>query len=265
MSNATPLFTWNRSFKTFGATWFSIAAFGQIGFIVFILSFYGSRTLLGDYAGWNDKPKITGFEAGDAAGNIMFISHVLLAAVMTGAGLMQLVPALRRRAPAVHRWSGRVFLMVACYLALGGLWLTWARGSYLSLPAAYAVSLNGILILVFAAFTIRYAMARRIADHQRWAIRLFMVANGVWFLRVGMMGWILLNQGPVGMNQTMSGPADLVLSFGSYLIPLAGVELYNAARRSSSSAIKWGVILLLSALTAFMVLGIAGTIFLMWF
>ena len=265
MSNAKPLITWSTSFKTLGATWFTFAALGQIAFIIFILSFYGSRTLFGDFAGWNDKPKITGFEAGDATGNIMFIGHVLLAAVMTGAGLLQLMPALRRRAPVIHRWSGRVFLLVAFYLALGGLWLTWVRGSYLSLPAAISVSLNGILILLFGAYTIRFAVARRIADHQRWAMRLFMVANGVWFLRVGMMGWILLNQGPVGMNQTMSGPADIALTFGSYLIPLAGLELYNIAQKSSSSVFRWSVIVLLCALTAFMLLGILGAIIFMWF
>lgn len=255
---ATSLLQWS------GRVWFTVAAIGQLAFIGFILSFYGSSTLMGDFAAWNEKPLIDGHIEGDHPGNAMFAGHVLLAALMTLAGLFQLTPAIRGRFPGFHRLSGRVFLVTVCILALGGLWLVWIRGTYLSVQAAIAVSLNGILILAFAAMTIRFAMARQIDAHRRWALRLFMVASGVWFLRLGMMAWMILAGGPVGMNRTMSGPADLVITFGCYLIPLAILECYLAAQRSRSRPVVYGALALVAVGTCVTALGVLGAVAFMW-
>src|ERR1700751_3646407 len=83
--------------------WFAVAFVGQAAFIGFILVFYGVRTATGNFAGWNDKPLITGYVKGDDVGNIVFAAHVLLASVVTLGGLMQMIPALRRRWPRLHR------------------------------------------------------------------------------------------------------------------------------------------------------------------
>ena len=255
---------WKTVFRRFGITWFVLAAIGQIGFIVFILSYYGPRTASGNFAAWNDKALIDGHKPGDDMGNFMFITHVLLAAVMTFGGLMQLIPGIRNRYRALHRWNGRVFLGLACFLALGGLWLGWVRGTRLSLESGLAVSFNSVLILAFGVPTLLLAMRRRIADHQRWAMRTFMVANGVWFFRVGIMGWVLVNQSPRWMNNTLSGPADIALSIGSYLIPLLGLELYYSAQKSSSNLYRATAFAVLVGLTLFMGVGIAGTMLIMW-
>ena len=66
------------------------------------------------------------------------------------------------------------------------------------------------------------------------------------------------------MNNTLSGPADIALSFGCYLIPSFGLELYYAAQRSSSNLFRTGAFAVLVLLTAFMAVGIAGTMLLMW-
>ena len=247
-----------------GLAWFLVAAFGQAAFIWFILAFYGTRTATGNFAGWNDKPLIDGYIAGDHAGNLVFAAHVLLASVVTFAGLMQLVPPLRRRFPKWHRWTGRTFLLVACFMALSGFWLSLVRGTSLSAISAVAISINGVLILAFAGLAWRHAVKRRFERHRIWAMRTFMVVSGVWFLRVGLMGWVVVNQGPVGMTDDMSGPADIVLTFGSYLIPLALLELYFRAGRSAHAAPKWLVAVLVSGAAAFTAAGVFGTIALMW-
>lgn len=244
--------------------WFLVAAVGQIAFVVMILVHYGSNTVLGNFAGWNDKPLIKGYVAGDTAGNVMFAIHVLLAAVITLGGLTQLMPAIRERAPWLHRWNGRLFFVLALLMAIGGLWLTGVRQTYLSPISGIAVAVNGLLILAFTAVAWRLAVRRRFAAHRRWALRVFMVVSGVWFLRVGIMAWVIVTAGGLGMNRTMSGPADIVLQFGSYLIPLAMLEVYFHAHRSRHATTKRlvaGSILLMTAVTA---IGVFGTIAFMW-
>lgn len=255
---ATRVLTWS------GRVWFAVAFVGQLAFIGYILAFYGVRTLNGDYAGWNDKPLIDGHIAGDHIGNVVFAAHVLLASVMTLCGLLQLMPALRSGRPRLHRWTGRTFIGLAVVLTLTGMWLTLVRGTSLSTVSSVAVLLNGVLILAFAALAWRAALRRRFEDHRRWAMRTFMVASGVWFLRVGIMGWVLINKGPVGMDGSLSGPTDVVLVFGSYLIPLLVLELHFAAWRGSSTVLRAAVALILTASLLFTAAGVFGTIAFMW-
>jgi hypothetical protein len=246
-----------------GLAWFFVATIGQAAFIWMIVAHYGRKTLAGDPAGWNDKPLIKGYVPGDTAGNAMFAVHVLLAAVVTLGGLLQLVPVLRRRAPALHRWNGRLFFVTAYVMALGGLWLTWGRHTYLSLISAISVSINGALILIFAALAWRMAIAGKLDAHRRWAMRAFLVVNGVWFLRVLIMAWVLISGGGLGMNRTLSGPADVVLQFGSYLIPLAVLEAYLRARDAGMTArrLTVGLMVVATLLTAG---GIVGAVLFMW-
>lgn len=246
----------NTLLRRAGLLWFFTAVAGQGAFVLFILAFYGLRTVSGNFSGWNDKPHIKSYVAGDALGNVMFALHVMLAAIVTVGGLLQLVPAIRGRWPALHRWNGRLFFTIAGFMAIDGLWLTWVRGTYLSLISAFPISIDAVLILLFIAQAWRLAARRDFAAHRRWALRAFMVVNAVWFLRVGLMGWVLLSGGGVGMNDHMSGPADLALEFGCYLIPLALLELYFRAQRYAA-----GLILLA---TLFMMTGIGGAIAFMW-
>ncbi|MFK8054202.1 MAG: DUF2306 domain-containing protein [Woeseiaceae bacterium] len=229
--------TWLKKAATL---WFLTAVIGQLAFAGFTAAYYVSRTLGGRFASWNDKELIDGFIPGDVAGNVMFIAHVLLAIVVSSGGLAQLVPYLRKNAPAFHRWNGRVFFVISSFLAVGGLWLVWVRGTMLSVVGGVSVSLNGLFILCFVALAWRYARQRDFLRHRRFALRAFVVVSGVWFLRVGLMAWVLINQGPVGMNSTMSGPADIFLTFGSYLIPLAILELYfSGQKKGARPLITW--------------------------
>ena len=252
------------SLRWAGLAWFSVAAAGQIAFIAFILAFYGVRTVSGDFAAWNDKPLIKGYLSGDDVGNGVFAAHVLLAAVLTLAGLMQFVPGLRRARPRLHRWTGRVFLVLAAVMASSGVWLAVVRETYLSPISAIAILLNAVLIPVCGALAWREALRRRFESHRRWAMRTFMVVSGVWFLRVGLMGWVVLNGGPVGMTDDMSGPADIVLTFGSYLIPLAILETWFAATRARSPVLKGIGSLMVGAATVYTAVGVFGAIAFMW-
>ncbi len=245
-------------------TWFAVAAIGQVAFVWMILAHYGGNTLVGNFAGWNDKPLIKGYVSGDTAGNTVFAVHVLLAAAVTTGGLLQLVPALRRRTPRLHRWVGRAFFSIAIVMAASGLWLTWVRHTYLSVISGLAASLDGVLILAFVAVAWGYALKRDFVAHRRWALRAFMVVNGVWFLRIAMMAWVLASGGGIGMNDNLSGPADITIQFGAYLVPLAVLEAYLRAQSSGQRSTKRaaaGLIFVSSAVTA---LGTVGAVMFMW-
>ncbi|WP_447765013.1 DUF2306 domain-containing protein [Sphingopyxis panaciterrae] len=240
----------------------TIAA-GQLLFTAFILLYYYPSALSGDFAAWNNKPLIKGFVAGDTAGNLFFAVHVLMAAVITLGGLVQLVPAIRGRRPAIHRWNGRVYLLSALALALGGLWMTWGRGTWLNYIGAIGITLDALLILAFAALAWRAARERRFVDHRRWAIRLFAVASAVWFMRVGYMAWGLATGG-AGIGKAMDGPFDLFLAFANSLLPLAIAELYLRAGAHGTAAAKKGVAALLGLCGLVILAGSAGAWMVMW-
>ena len=215
--------------------WFAATALGQCLFVAFIVLFYYTSVLSSDYAAWNAKPHISGYVEGDTAGNRQFAWHVLAAAVITTCGLLQLVPQIRSRWPVLHRWSGRLFLAMALILSLGGLWLVWVRGSYMTVPGAIAISMDGVLILWFATMAWITARRRDFAAHRRWALRTFIVASGVWFMRLGYIVWGVLTGG-AGIERGLSGPFDLFWAFATHLLPLAVLELYLRAERGTAGA-----------------------------
>lgn len=254
----------DRALKASGAFWYAVTAIGQLAFVAYIVLFYGRATLAGDFERWNDV-LVGGYRTGDPVGNTTLGLHLLLAAVITAGGLLQLLPALRHRVPALHRWNGRVFLAASLLASVGGLYLVWTRDGAGALSMDVGISLNGVLILIFGVQAWRLAVARRIEDHRRWALRTFVLVSGVWFFRVGMMGWILANGGrPVGIGETFDGPFVRTLAFACYLLPLAGVELWLRAQRLSAGPAKLAAAGAITGLTLFMALGVVGTIIGMW-
>lgn len=254
----------HAALKTVAALWYGVALVGQCLFVYYLAVAYALPTLAGNAEEWNRTQPIVGHVAGDVAGNLMFVSHVLLAIIVALGGTAQLLPALRSRFPAFHRWNGRVFVATVVVMALGGLAMTWLRGAQMSLPGALGVSLNGVLMLAFSAIAVRHARHGQIAAHRRWALRTFMVANGVWFYRLGFMAWIILNQGPRGSTNNLDGPFDVSWAFLSFLLPLALVESYLQAQSTQSNPRRWLICGLLFGFTGLTALGIFGAFQFMW-
>ena len=244
------------------ALWFVGAAAGQTAFAAFILAFVLPRLAAGDLPGLNDKPHLTGYQPGDAMGNLQLIAHLLLGALMTLSGLLQLLPALRRRWPGLHRWNGRVFLLSALVTTFSGFYLTWIRGSQLNLGSALSTSANGVLILLALTFAWQAARRRDFAAHRRHALRAFLLVNGVWFLRLGMViTGMLMAAG--GRQLDVDGPVFLAVSLLSWALPLALLELYFAAERSPRAGMRYAVAgILASAALLTAAAGLAAWLFL---
>lgn len=255
----------DKVLKASAVFWFLVAVSGQWFFVYYIAAFYGGPTLQGNFEAWDRNTLlIDGHIAGDPVGNWFFAAHALMAAVITFGGTLQLVPQIRKHAIAFHRWNGRLFILIAFAISLAGLYLTLIRGSTTTPLGIIGISLNGLLIMVFAAFALVYARARNIKAHRRWALRTFLVVNGVWFFRVGLFGWIIINQGPVGVGENFNGPFISIWSFANYLLPLAMLEAYLYAQERGGDTAKFTVAGLLFALTLVMAVGIFGAVMAIW-
>ena len=149
-------------------------------------------------------------------------------------------------------------------MGFGGLYLTWIRGSTTTFVGSIAITINALLMIVFSVLAWRYAMARKIATHRRWALRAFMMVNGVWFFRVGFMAWIILNQGPKWSSENLDGPFDMVWAFANFLIPLAILELYLYTQKRAGTKGKYAMSIILFLLTLIMAVGIFGAFMFMW-
>ena len=249
------------------ALWLSVTLAGQAVFAAYVAMFYGGATLAGQFERWN-KVLPRGYSADDAFGSAILALHLSLAFVWVLSGVIQLFPAIRRHAPALHRWNGRLYLGCSSALALGGLWLVWVRGGVVGDVGQHlAISINAFLILGCGAKAWQAARTRRHADHRRWALRLFVAASGVWFFRVGLMAWLVLHRGPVGFDaSTFQGPFLTLLAFGSYVfLPLASLQMYFHAKDRGGAGIQYGAAALIGGMTLILCVGaIAATMGMWW-
>ena len=244
--------------------WFAVAAVGHWLFLVYILAVFYPPIAQHGLEGMRGLHLPAGFREGETLGNLASASHVLLAAIVIGGGPLQLIPAVRSRFPTFHRWLGRSYVLAAALSAVGGLYMSWTRSPIGDVISKLGISGDAVLILVFAVLALRNAMARRFADHRRWALRLFMVASAVWFFRVGLMGWVTLTGG-VGIDwDSFTGPFLYVLGFAQYLLPLAMLEWYFHCQRNASAGARFGFAAALSLMTVYMGIGIFSATVGMW-
>ena len=238
------------------AFWLLTALIGQWLFFYYIASFYGPTMASGNHEAWSVLSAMgaKGYVEGDTVGNMTFGAHALAAGIIAFGGALQLVPGIRARAPAFHRWNGRLFLLTVVGLSLTGFYLVWGRGSPPESLREMATTFNGVLILAFAGLAVRHAMARRITIHRRWAMRLYLASNAQWFMRVGFFAYAVVQAGhPVGTSAFFN-----IWSFGCFLVPLTVLELYLRAQRDGAPRARLAMAGGLAVLTLLMSAGIVG-------
>jgi hypothetical protein len=253
-----------KALRSVAAFWFVTALIGQWMFVYYILAFYGGSAVQGNLEAWN-KVFPRGYIAGQTVGNLAVAMHLFLAVVIHIGGPLQLVPQIRARFPDFHRWTGRIYIPTAVFISIVGLHMVWFRGAVGDFGQHIAISLNAVLIILCAVMTLRYALRYDIPTHRRWALRLFIVASGVWFFRVGLMFWIIINQGPAGFDpETFTGPFLSFWAFAQYLLPLTILELYLCARDNGSEPTRIAMAVGLFILTIAMAVGIIAAMIGMW-
>lgn len=258
-------FQWARKALSVAATaWFVVAVLGQLMLVVFVIGFYGRAATQGHFETWN-KVLPHGYVAGDTFGNAVVSMHLIFATLIIVGGALQLITGVRRLFPTFHRWNGRVYLVSAFVMSLGGLTMVAMHGAVGGVEQSIAISINAVLVMVFAGLTLRYALARRFDLHRQWALRLFLVVSGVWFFRIGLTFWILVNHGPVGFDpDTFTGPALTTIAFAQYLLPLFVLELYFRAQRSTAPQVHVAMVASLFVLTLATATGIFAASMMLW-
>jgi uncharacterized membrane protein len=254
----------DSALKAAARFWFGVTVVGQLMFAFAVASFYALTALRGDFHGWS-RHITHGHVPGDTMGNSAVVMHVASAVIVMLAGAVQLIPRVRDRFPAFHRWNGRIYMLTAVTLSIAGLYMTWIRGSVGDLPQRLASSLGAVLIWLCAGMALHYALARDFKTHRRWALRLFLVASASWFLRLMLFLTLLVFKGPVGFDpSTFQGPLLTFLSFAQYLVPLAVLEIYLRAKDRAGALGRMATAGVLFVLTLAMGVGIFAVTTAIW-
>lgn len=264
LAPSAPKLSADAVLRATGVTWFVPVLIGQWVFSFYIAVQYGATAFSGNLAAWNEIMH-NGVVPGDFIGNIALMIHIAIAFVITIGGTLQLIPFVRNRFRVFHRWNGRVYVFVALLTSIAALWMVWTRDGLGTVVNDIAISIDALLIMTFVVLLWRTARARKFDEHQEWALRTFIVVSGVWFMRV-MYGFaIMLAQGrPPGVGNNMDGAYDIFVAFGSYLVPLAFLEIYLWGKRSKQSGAKLAaaaVTFVGAGATAF---GVFGALMVFW-
>jgi len=115
--------------------------------------------------------------------------HVLPGLLFLVLGIVQFMPAMRRRSPHLHRWMGRVALASGLMSALVLYWLAFslpAMGGALTIAGTYVFASWMIISLIAAWWAIR---RRQTALHRAFMIRAYAIGSAVATIRLlGILG-----------------------------------------------------------------------------
>lgn len=99
-------------------------------------------------------------------------------------GPLQFMGPIRRRVPAVHRWSGRVFVLIGITSGVAAFLMT-LRFPIWGMTLNTAISLVSSVFMVFAFVqALVHVRARRFGLHREWMIRGFATGMAVALFRV---------------------------------------------------------------------------------
>lgn len=229
--------------------WLSAALFG-----LYILAFYAGAYQGGNMERWNKVlPNL--YEKGALVATSGIGLHFAAGGVILILGSIQLIGAVRKHFPALHRWLGRVYVIASLLTALGGLIFIFSKGTIGGLVMDIGFSLYGLLMLVAAIEAYRHAAVGSFIQHRAWAIRLFALAIGSWLYRMDYGFWFILADG-WGHTDNFHGVFDRFMAFWFYLPNLLVAEVFiREVQFRVSPVIQWFTSFLLLFFTGFLFLG----------
>lgn len=208
--------------------WVSAGIFG-----LYILAFYAAAWAGGNMTKWNGiLPDL--YDPNTLTATTSIGIHFAAGGIILILGSLQLITPLRRRFPAFHRWVGRLYIVSSVAAAIGGLIFIYIKGTVGGTVMDIGFTLYGILMLVAALATYRYAVTGKFDQHRAWALRLYALAIGSWLYRMDYGFWSAIT-GNIGHLDNFHGPFDKFMAFFFYLPNLAVVEVIIRAKGNKSS------------------------------
>ena len=236
--------------------WVAVIILGQWFMSFYILKVYGGTLIKGNLDAWNEiLPH--GIVKGDRVGNSSLYIHLLFAFIINVLGPLQLIPRIRNSYPIFHKWNGRVFTLCGVLAAMAGVIMTMTRGGIVgNLATDISGYINAFLILLSAYYAWSYALKKNFIDHQKWALRLFIVMSATFFIRIGFMFTITVVY-MLGFDAGALGtPVYTTWSYLQYVLPLIILEIYLSSRNSPSKSVRRRTGMLLGIFTLIMVFGL---------
>ena len=149
--------------------------------------------------------------------------HIAASGVAMLLGPFQFLRALRQKAPAVHRWMGRIYI-TACVvggLAGGTIALSTTAGPI----AGWGFFLLAVLWVPFTLLALAAAMRRDFVSHERWMIRSFALTLAAVTLRIYLPIAVIQAQGEFPLD------AYRAIAWLAWVPNLIIAELWIASRR----------------------------------
>lgn len=208
------------------ASWISGAIFGA-----YIVGFFGGSALAGAGERWNESlPEL--YDGQALFATLAIGAHFFAGGILLLLGPIQLIGAVRRKVPALHRWLGRIYVLSAGLAGLGGLGFIAGRGTVGGPLMDIGFGIYGALMVLCAVMAYSHARGGRYQQHSAWAIRLFALTVGSWLYRMEYGAWFLMTGG-LGTGTSFSGWFDAIMMFFFYIPNLIVAELFIRVRRQS--------------------------------
>lgn len=100
---------------------------------------------------------------------VFFLPHVMGAFIWWNLYFFQIIPSIRRKYKAFHRWLGRLLLLTATLQTWSGVGLAWYSPSSRIKLVSLATAVGTVYCVYFSAV---YAIRRDIIRHKYWSTRL---------------------------------------------------------------------------------------------
>jgi Predicted membrane protein (DUF2306) len=207
-------------------------------FALYILARYIGAVGDGRLVAWNrDLPRL--YEPHMPWATTGMGIHFLGGTILLLLGPLQFVQAIRDRAPAAHRWIGRLYATAALLAGIGGLVFIALEGTVGGMPMNIGFALYGALTVLAAVMTPVHAWRRQYVAHRAWAIRLFALVIGSWLFRMDYGLWIPLTH-RLGHTGNFDGPFDVFMDF-SFIPNLIVAEIIIRAPKFQAPMVLRGI------------------------
>lgn len=160
------------------------------------------------------------------------LAHVVPAAVFLLLAPLQFSRRIRTRHLRLHRWSGRLLVVIAIPIGLTGLFFGLVN-PFGGPVEGVAIAVTGALFLFALARAVIAIRRRQIATHREWMIRVFAIALGVSVVRLVGLALVL----STGVRPAVWFAHSVWIGF---LLTLTAAELWIHGTRPRPAAVGGG-------------------------